>query len=56
MAQNEMTAMRGMPQCVRLNEGLGVPFTLLDREYEAGAMLPGYHLPRKVGEGTFQRP
>ena len=24
MAQNEMRAMRGMPQCVRLNEGLGV--------------------------------
>ena len=23
MAQNEMRAMRGMPQCVRLNEGLG---------------------------------
>ena len=24
MAQNEMRAMRGMPQCVRLSEGLGV--------------------------------
>ena len=23
MAQNEMRAMRGMPQCVRLSEGLG---------------------------------
>jgi hypothetical protein len=24
MAQNEMRAMRGMPQCVRFSEGLGV--------------------------------
>ncbi len=24
MAQNEMKAMRGMPQCVRLTEGLGL--------------------------------
>ena len=24
MAENEMTAMRGMPQCVRLSEGLGL--------------------------------
>jgi hypothetical protein len=26
MAENEMTAMRGMLQCVRLSEGLGVSF------------------------------
>ena len=26
MAQNEMRAMRGMPQCVRLNEWLGLSF------------------------------